>query len=126
MVLGGNNLFETPGLFNEIGELKERWGQEGSEVISDVNAAVEDETVYTVTSGKKFYVKAIDFGGTAVDNTWCYLRDGGAAGDTKVYLHAPTQPYIYHFEYIVPIVFETSVYIESNDTAHLTLIGWEE
>lgn len=122
---GGGQIFSPEGLYNDIGKLNERWAQDGSEIINILGDNVSNETVYTVTAGKKLFVKCIFFDSAIAGDVSADLRDGGAGGTGKIDFHV-LQDDTYMATFEVPLVFETSIYINSTGDVDLTITGWEE
>lgn len=123
-----SNLFERDGLYNDIGLLKERWNQEGSEPTSTTGSFSSGSpgtfTIYTVTAGKVFYVKNITFYDNNA-NTHTIADDGTA----KIYLSSSAANYQYDMTFPSPIKFETNATISidgSGGGVKVALVGWEE
>ena len=131
MVLSGHNIFgERQGLSDGSGDGSERGGQPGSELVSVYNSSVEDETIYTVTTGKSLYIKTIiireaEFGEI---NFFAEFRDGGSGGTTKIRVATPedVDGGTTTLELNTPLEFGTDVYINSGSIGAVTIIGWEE
>ena len=126
MVLG--NLFDRGGLPQEDGRLSERWGQDGSGIYNYSNASVSDGTIYTVTSNKTLYIKAISVAGNN-SNTGLALRDGSSGSTQKFNWVEFNGSIMTHFYFDVPIKFDTAIYLDDLSTGHsynLTMQGWEE
>lgn len=111
------DLFTRSGLEQETGLLPERWQQEGS-VIINISGTYNNETIYTVTAGKKLYIKALQ-----VDHDNDYIiKDGGSSG-AQMFGHNGLSGG--SFVFTVPLEFETDVYIQTTNAVY-NLQGWEE
>ena len=119
-------LFERQPLESGDALLKERWAQEGSTVVNITDSAALDETLYTVTTGKKLFITTLILSEanaeSAAVNT---LKDGGSSG-TEVFTCVFDPPGSLILHNMAPLVFETDVYIDSAGNKGITLIGWEE
>jgi hypothetical protein len=121
-------LFQTPGLYNDIGDLKERWGQDGSTIKNFHFATDADTAVYTVTAGKRLYINFMmisESGSSGAGD----LNDGGAGGTVKITFHndsAVSGTIIANLS--TPIYFDTDIYYNETlgCTGFMTLTGWEE
>ena len=130
---GGNQLFPTPGLYNDIGSNPERWHQDGS-VIKNVVAGpiTADSTLYTVTAGKVFYVTKVMFtmGLTGDGEDRFQLKDGAAGSEkTTIGVVGNLEDTTYIYDYATPLFFTDSVYFNEFDDlniASIYLYGWEE
>lgn len=124
----GGGLFPQQGLLQEQGLLSERWQQEGVDLISVshtwTNAgASRADVCYTVTAGKKFFLKAFEMSGGAGQTT--YLADSDEAANFRFLHTVNTESYSYTFN--VPVEYNTEINcINNNTTGVITLIGWEE
>jgi hypothetical protein len=128
MALNFSGLNETPGLYDDIGSLKERWAQEDSTVFNLTTDFTSDKTIYTVTAGKRLYIKNIFCQGAGTTGNF-ELRDGGAGGTMKISIYEPAsaqEPQTIYFE--VPLYFDTDIYCNEGGACngYITLTGWEE
>lgn len=121
------NLFERQGLLNDVGLLKERWGQEGSDPMSFQFGTGVDATIYTVTAGKKLFINCITVSG-GTDSGECQIKDGGAAGTIKIAPHFDGLDGFGGTNLSTPLIFETDVYNNNarSNTGDVTISGWEE
>ena len=133
MVLtNSGSLFQNQGLLNEDGNLSERWGQPGSEVVNIKASVSSDTTVHTVSSNKILYVTQIIVqtlqNGSAGD--YFDVRDDTATSGTKlsVYVETTSNNDILVYTFPTPLKFETSVYIAEAGSidVELSIVGWEE
>ena len=125
MGISGGGLFPQTGLLNDVGELKERWGQGGSNVVNVSTGGAG--TLHTVTAGKTFYIKSITVQEASGNASAITILDGGAGGTQKWYWKNVTG-----FDYLVvtfdvPLKFETDVHgTVSVGTYTISFSGWEE
>lgn len=121
-------LFERTGLEQDTGLLKERWGQEGSEIVNISEANVSSDTsLYTVTTGKVLYIKQIFFVDASGLTGEFYLKDG-SGGSTKFTGNTYANNGSYSLVFDAPLKFEDSVYFDEavGVGVNITLSGWEE
>ena len=121
MALTMDNIFGS----NED-ELKPRWQQSSSKTISVIGLVKEDETLYTVTSGKTFYVTSVLYTSTETAVGSVILKDGGSGGTSLIFLNTYLQNKQYIMESSTPLKFTTNVYMTSGSKINITLVGWEE
>jgi|26BtaG_2_1085354.scaffolds.fasta_scaffold18239_3 hypothetical protein len=122
--LDSGGLFPPTGLLNDIGLIKPRWAQDGSDVINIFGNGVDDEVIYTVTTGKRLFITSAVLDTAAVGNVSAQLKDS-AVGDSKIEFNL-TDPQTSYANFDTPLFFDTSVYIQSTNAADITLTGWEE
>ena len=123
------DLFERGPLEQSTGILDERWGQDGSDLVNDtVLAALGDTTLYTVSAGKRLFIKDIYVScrnATAV----IYLYDGTPGPYNKkiaFYLLANENQSL---TLSTPLFFDTSVVISvvgAGAASDVSVTGWEE
>lgn len=119
-----NSLFPREGLLNDVGTLKQRWGQDGSEIMNIFGNGVDDEIIYTVTAGKRLFVTSLVLDTAGVGNVSAQLKDA-VGGDIKIEWNL-TDPQTLIVNLDTPLYFDTNVYIVSTNAADVTLTGWEE
>lgn len=121
------NLLGGGTVLSDRSELLERWNQEGSTIKNISFNNVSDDTVYTVTSGKKLYIKfaylqsASGSTGLAIS-----LLDGGSSGTQKFIGETVALKGTISIEFPTPLEFDTDVYVDCNSVFYVTLTGWEE
>ena len=122
-----------PNMFND-NRLFERTNFEGGlptprddqTVMAIHDPDIDNDTLYTVTSGKTLYItyiKWVEEGVAGGDDT-IYLRDGGSAGTINFAGVGDTE-----LNLPVPIKFTTDVYVDTVGTSedvNITLVGWEQ
>lgn len=119
---------------NDVGEIilnKERWNQVGSTLINDLTIGIADINLFTVTSGKDFFLKKIFIRArsnmTAGDSF--ELRDGGSGGTRKITVGCVlADDTNLEIDITPPIKFATDVYCNEIGSTDLDLLlqGWEE
>lgn len=127
---GGNQMFPQAGLYDDIGSIKERWQQEGSNVLNFLqlkSGGTGHTLVYTVPAGKVVYITQLHIsctanfdGAVSIEDNVTDLIYWGAAllttGNQTVNMGTPLK-------------FETTVRIWDNGTvgsAQFAIVGWEE
>jgi len=120
-------LFETNNVATlEQSQLLERWQQDGSTIKNIYYADAENDTIYTVTAGKKLYIKQLIYVSIAGAFSQT-LNDGGGAGTIKVKYSSLVAGTTYQVSFDVPLEFSTDVYVATaGGNTHITLVGWEE
>ena len=121
------DLFQRTGLEQDTGILSERWGQEGSDLISPFGSfdliGSGFETIYTVTTGKIFYVKTIHF----LIETAGAITISDSDHVTKLQIKTPATTQSQVLELVTPLAFTTQVDIGYNaQKMSITFVGWEE
>jgi len=119
-----NNLFPQPGLYNDFGTLNPIYNQEGRDIINIFGNGVDDEIIYTVTTGKRLFITSAILDTAAVGNVSAQLKDE-QTGTSKIEFNL-TDPQTLPFNLDTPLYFDTNVYIQSTNAADITLTGWEE
>lgn len=121
------NLFQRTGLEQDTGRIDERWGQEGSVVVNTSDTFSADGTLYTVTTGKKFYVKTMVIQQNNSTSGQGALEDGVGTRRTMIRLGATTGQNV-AVTFDTPLVFEDSVYVNvwGSASINVSLTGWEE
>ena len=121
----GGGLFPQQGLLQEDGLLSERWGQQGSSLITTAGNANSDHTFYTVTSGVDFYMNALTMSVTAATAGSFAIKDNAT---TKLSFREGAEGVTVHLQFKVPIKFSTSIVIDEDVACAtlLTITGWEE
>lgn len=121
----GGNLFPKPGLFDDIGLIKQRWQQEGSEQIDIASGAkAVDTTAYTVSTGKVLYINYMLIEQLGTSSSWI-IRDG-TSGETKFFMNALGRESI---TLPTPLKFTDSVVMDevtNGATLEIQFTGWEE
>ena len=122
------NIFERGGLQQTTGDLQERWGQGDSNIVGYSAAVSGDVNTYTVTAGRKLFIKDITLSSRNATATIINFRDG-AGGTYKVIVQMKAiagDTQILFFS--TPLVFETDVYVDMGnpDIVNITWTGWEE
>jgi len=120
--IGGGGIFPSQDLPQEYGKINERWNQEGSNIINVLGDNVQNTTIYTVSTGKRLFIKTIITDDASAAIVSAGIRDNAT---TKIDIHIPINVSTL-FTFDVPVYFDHSVYIESDDVADVSLIGWEE
>lgn len=125
--MGISSLFPRSPLEQDTGIIDERWAQEGSVVVNTSNTFSSDSTLYTVTAGKKFYVKTMLIQQNNTTSGTGALEDG--VGDRRTFIrmgNVAGQNVAVTFD--TPLVFEDSVYVNvwGSASINVTLSGWEE
>ena len=119
-------MFPRAGLYDDSGALRERWGQEGSALVAVSDNTLIDEVMYTVTVGKRFFLKTLVVKDDA-SSASCYarLKDTSVGADllTVSVLGAGNEENI---TLDAPVVFLTEVYVGTGSAVNVTIIGWEE
>ena len=125
MVLDTNSLFPSLPLEQGTGVISERWGQEGNEIINIIGDNVQDELIYTVTSGKRLFIKSIMMDYAAAGTDSGQLRDGNG-GTVKIDFHVfdDQNPQMYVFD--TPLYFDSGIWIVGTLDVDISLTGWEE
>lgn len=84
-------------------------------------------TLYTVTTGKIFYVTSIILGNNG-SNTILEMRDNGASGSLKLSSFLVSANNSIAFTFPTPISFSTNVFVDISASSTLVwaLNGWEE
>lgn len=129
MVLtNSGSLFQNQSLLNEDGSIKERWAQQGSELVNTYTYLSSSTTVRTTTANKTLFVSQITVqkvSGVSAIN----FMDGGAGGSQRLRADfanwAAGDVVVYNFA--VPLAFSTDLYLSIGVlTAIITITGWEE
>jgi len=118
-----NNLFDRGGLQQETGLLRERWGQDGSNLVS-AGDLITNDTLITVSAGKTLFISQVTFSGRGTSQTM-NLRDGGIGGDIRFrsfIFESLTQTVMFQS----PLKFETSLYANNTGDIEVSVSGWEE
>jgi len=125
--MAGYNLFDRGPLPQTDGVIAERWQQDGSSPVSVTDTIQISETVYTVSAGKKLFVKSIIVNNKDSGNANYNLKDGGSGGTVKFSFSTQSNSNN-AFVFDVPIIFDTNIYCTSTGTndIYLTVTGWEE
>lgn len=121
-------MFPQLGLQDDIGLLKDRWAQEGSDLINIQYNPGSDATVYTVSTGKRLYIQALLVMTPAAGRDSFAIKDG-VAGDIKVAVsYGTVQGDTTSITFNPPIFFDSEVYNDEIGDARgdCTLTGWEE
>jgi hypothetical protein len=111
---------------DEIVLQKERWAQTGSTIINVADANVDDETIYTVTSGKTLYISSVTLGNVNGTLETCTLLDNGSTGTSKLAYYSPINFESKTVEFKTPLKFTTNVYCNTTDRFAVSFSGWEE
>jgi len=121
---GGSGFFSKSGLYNEVGELKERWGQGGSQIVNLRFRSNADATIHTVTAGKTLYITHMFICGYAAGG-WFTVLDNAT---TKIVVTSPTTVEYAPVVFATPLTFATSVVCNDGGAfdAEVTMTGWEE
>ena len=122
-------LFERGGLENDTGLLKERWGQDGSELVNLVYSGHVDTTLHTVTAGKRLFIKTITVTNGSTTSGGASVKDGGSGGTVKAGLRVGNTMGTYNdMTFDSPLFFDTDVYMDMfvGGSINVTITGWEE
>lgn len=116
---------------NNVSEIilnKERWNQTGSSLVSWWDSSTTDETLFTVTGGKKLYIKTIIIQGASGASDDIIFFDGGSGGTIKFAVEVITTDKFVQYDFIVPLEFSTDVYVlvQGAVTVPIFVSGWEE
>lgn len=112
-----------------------RWQQDGSKLINVVSSANGGNvTLYTITAGKTFYVKAVQIYITNANWSGVTRLKDSVSGTYKLGItDANTTPAVgtfFNFFFDVPLAFDTSVYLDKTGGGAIAGIiniqGWEE
>lgn len=122
----GGGLFPRTGLEQDTGLLRERWGQDGSALVTIAKVSGTDETLYTVTAGKTLYISSILYVGQATAPTSASLKDGGSGGTLKFRADASIEDHPFSNQLLTPIPFTTDIYMTGSDPFNWNIQGWEE
>jgi len=121
------DLFQRGGLENDTGLLRERWQQEGSELITGTishNGAAGDETILTVTAGKVFYCKQIFVANEDASNPEVLTIKDNTTAKITISTQASSGQEV---NLDSPIKFSTSVFLNGPAGVYsVTVAGWEE
>ena len=115
-------------------DAKERWQQDGSS-LKNISSTIVTATPYTVTAGKKLYIKSIII--SFEDEGDAFDVDNGDSLDIKdnattklgLNFNALQQGVTQTHTFNVPLIFETNItQTQGGSTFHgdITYIGWEE
>jgi len=125
------NLFESGPLQQGTGLLRERWGQDGSNIVNISKSSTVDVTLRTVTASKTIYITSMIIGISAVaagatDNFEIKDGSGGSRRFRITVSKVIGNNFVYVFD--TPLKFETSVYFNSNASTawNINMFGWEE
>ena len=120
------NLLGNGTILGDRSEIKERWDQDGSSIVSIQKTAAINETLYTVTAGKTLYIKSIfvQENGTGLGHHFD-IKDNA----TLLVRYVSESTYSYTFmEFKTPLKVSTSIVVATGAAAtfNVTLTGWEE
>lgn len=119
-------MFPKPGLYNNEGSLRERWGQGANDLIAVSDNTLIDESMYTVTAGKRLFVKTVVVKDAAASAT-CYARFKDAVGGADLLTVSIIGSGVEKALTLdVPIAFDTEVYIGTGTAVDVSIVGWEE
>lgn len=122
--LGKGGLFGVRGLEQETGLLKDRWAQDGSQIVNVLGGSAAG-TEYTVTAGKRLFITNLVATETGASTNAVNLSDGGAGGTIVIGIEIPANGTV-QASFTTPVIFDTDVYSAAAGTYFLTLTGWEE
>ena len=114
-------------IFGESGDdLKDRWQQSASTLVSATANAADDNLIYTVTSGKVLYITSIVYYNETAGQDDIRLENGIVSGGSTVF-HGGSDGYqTTSVNLTTPLEFTTGVYIDASANFTVTIVGWEE
>lgn len=127
-----SGFFTRPGLFDDSGNLPQRWGQIGNALFNLQGDEGDDNVVLKTVTKTALFVTQITLSFESIDNSArsFTLKDGGSSGTTiyKIESGFVIAGDILVLEFATPLKFSTDLHMvrQGSDPYQWNITGWEE
>jgi len=125
---GKGSLFRPSGLEQDTGVLRDRWGQDGSEIKNFSKDISTSGVVVTVTAGKRLFVSSVIIAGYGSAGVGAGQLKDGSGGSVRLSYYIPSSESTVTIPISTPLYFDTELYYNEVNASvgTMTLQGWEE